>query len=43
MEEDRIKEDFIKYYEIIEWIGKGPFGKLYKAKDKKTNELKAKK
>ena len=41
MEEDRAKEDYNNYYEIIERIGKGSFGQVHKVKDKKTNDLKA--
>ena len=41
MEEDRAKEDYNIYYEKLERIGKGSYGKVHKVKDKKTNELKA--
>ena len=41
MEENREKEDYNNYYEIIERIGKGSFGQVHKVKDKKTNDLKA--
>ena len=37
---DRIKEDYKKYYQIIgDKIGKGAFGSVYKAKEIKTNKL----
>ena len=39
MEEDRAKEDYNNYYEKLERIGKGSYGKVHKVKDKKTNEL----
>ena len=41
MEEDRAKEDYNIYYEKLERIGKGSYGKVHRVKDKKTNELKA--
>ena len=38
---ERIKQDYKKYYDIIELIGVGVYGFVYKVKDKNTNELKA--
>ena len=37
----RINEDFRKYYDIIEEIGNGAYGNVYKGKEKKTNEYRA--
>jgi len=35
-----IKEtEFLKYYEKIEKIGEGTYGKVYKARDKKINKI----
>jgi len=40
--DERMKENFKKYYEISEdRIGKGRFGKVYKAIDKESKELRA--
>ena len=41
MAENRINEHYKKYYEIIEEIGKGGAGTVYKAKQKGTNEMRA--
>ena len=41
MEGNRATEDYNNYYETMERIGRGPFGYVYKVKDKKTNEFKA--
>ena len=38
---NRINDDYKKYYEIYDKIGRGAFGYVYKVKDKKTNELRA--
>ena len=37
----RINEDFRKYYDIIEEIGNGAYGNVYKGKEKETNEYRA--
>ena len=37
----RNKEDFRNYYDIIEKIGEGGFGIVYKVKLKNTNEFRA--
>ena len=34
-------DDYTKYYEINEKLGKGEFGKVFKAKNKKSNEMRA--
>ena len=40
--DEKIKENFKKYYEISEdRIGKGRFGKVYKAIDRESKELRA--
>ena len=39
--DDRIKENYNKYYETIESIGNGAYGYIFKGKDKKTDELRA--
>ena len=39
--EERKNEDYHKYYEILEEIGKGYYGIVYKGIEKKTNELRA--
>jgi serine/threonine protein kinase len=41
LEQKRIKEDYTKHYEIEDRIGKGCFGKVYKAIDKESKELRA--
>ena len=38
---NRIKDDYQKYYEILEKICRGAYSNIYKVKDKKTNELRA--
>ena len=38
---ERIKQDYKKYYDIIETIGKSTYGFVYKGKEKNTNEIKA--
>ena len=35
------KDDYTKFYEIIDEIGKGEHGKIFRAKHKKSNELRA--
>ena len=37
--EERKKEDFKKYYDIIDVIGNGAYGFVYKAKEKGSNRL----
>ena len=37
----REEQNYKEYYEIIEVIGTGAYGCVYKGKDKKTNELRA--
>ena len=39
--DERKKDDYKKYYDIIEEIGKGAYGSVYKGKVKLTNELRA--
>ena len=39
--DDRIKENYNKYYETIESIENGAYGYIFKGKDKKTDELRA--
>ena len=39
--DERKKDDYKKYYDIIETIGKGAYGFVYKGKVKLTNKLKA--
>ena len=39
--DERKKDDYKKYYDIIETIGKGAYGFVYKGKAKLTNELRA--
>ena len=41
MQNNKFKEDYKKYYEIGERIGKGISCSVYKAKNKKTNEIRA--
>ena len=38
---ERSKQNYEKYYDIIELIGIGSYGPVYKGKDKKTKELRA--
>ena len=38
---ERIKEDYTKYYDIIKLIGTGAYGCVHKGKEIKTNELRA--
>ena len=38
---NRMKEDYKRYYEIVEKIGRGTFGTVYKVKDKVTKEFRA--
>ena len=38
---ERIKQDYKEYYEIIDTIGKGAYGFVYKGKEKNTNEIRA--
>ena len=38
---DRIKKNYEEYYEIIEVIGIGAYGHVYKGRDKTTKELRA--
>ena len=40
-EKNRINENYKNYYDEIERIGIGGFGKVFKVKDKNTNEMKA--
>ena len=39
--DERRKQNFLKYYEILEGIGNGPYGNVYKGKKKETNEYRA--
>ena len=39
--EERVKENFQKFYDILELIGNGAYGYVYKGKDKNTQELRA--
>ena len=39
--EERIKENYQKFYDILELIGNGAIAYVYKGKDKKTQELRA--
>ena len=39
--DEKIKQDYKKYYDIIEIIGYGGYGLVYKGKEKKTKELRA--
>ena len=38
---NRMNDDYKKYYEILEMIGRGGYGDIFKIKDKYTSELKA--
>ena len=38
---ERIKKSYKEYYELIEIIGTGGYGYVYKGRDKKTKELRA--
>ena len=38
---ERIEEDFSKYYDIINVIGNGAYGFVYKSKEKNKYELRA--
>ena len=38
---ERSKQDYKIYYDIIEEIGMGAYGCVYKGKEKQTNELRA--
>ena len=39
--EERVKENYKKFYDILELIGNGAIAYVYKGKDKKTQELRA--
>ena len=39
--EERNNQNYELYYDIIEVIGNGSFGCVYKGREKKTNELRA--
>ena len=41
MEENKINDDYEKYYEIGELIGRGHYGKVFKVRKKQTNEIRA--
>ena len=41
MEIEKNNQDYTNFYELGEKIGKGSFGEVFKAKDRKTNEIKA--
>lgn len=41
MDNNIIKEDYKKKYDILNEIGKGTYEKVFKARDKETNEIKA--
>ena len=36
-----IKDDITKHYKVIKKIGEGSYGKIYKAKHKISNEIRA--
>ena len=38
---ERTKQNYKDYYELIELIGIGKYGCVYKGRDKKTKELRA--
>ena len=38
---EKSKQDYKKYYDILEPIGSGGYGTVFKGKEKKTNELRA--
>ena len=38
---DRTKQNYEEYYEIIKEIGTGGYGCVYEGRDKKTKELRA--
>jgi len=38
---DRKKKNYKEYYEIIEEIGSGAYGHVYKGKDRRTKEFRA--
>ena len=39
--EERLNQDYRKYYKILEGIGSGAFGMVYKGIEIETNELRA--
>ena len=41
MGNNQLNDDYTKYYKIIDVIGRGQFGKVFKGKTKKTKELRA--
>ena len=41
MESKGRNDDYTKFYEIIDEIGKGEHGKIFRAKHKESNELRA--
>ena len=41
MEHNKINENYEKYYQIIELLGSGQYGTVYKAKKRGTNEIRA--